>query len=201
MAVAFLFTFALPAILFSQQLSVPAVRSASAKAAAEFRKSQEALNYNRIDKAIDHLQKGIALDPANLSAYNDLGTIYFNTNQFERAVEAFRRMVQINPDSFRGHLNLAFALFSQQRYAEAEPVARRAFDLNPTDTRGRYLLGASLSLQQKNLGEARTHLSAAAPEMVEARYQLAHLLIDSGELEAGMRQLQIYQTERIRAKR
>src|SRR2546427_13107532 len=102
MTVAYLLT-ALPAVLFSQSAPSPtsdfsvsrssrpvtAARTpaelsscresgTNPKAAVEFRKSQEALDYNLIDKAVSHLQKGIQYAPENLGAYNDLGTIYFN---------------------------------------------------------------------------------------------------------------------------
>lgn len=167
----------------------------SSKAVTQFRRSQESLDYNRIDEAIRHLGKGIQLDPSNVNAYNDLGTIYFNINEPQKAIEAFSKMIELEPHCFRGYLNLAFTLFSQKRYSEAETAARRALDLSDADERARYLLGSSLAQQGKNLPEAIEHLTAAAPMMVEARFQLAHVLIDMGELERGMREMQLYSIE------
>ncbi len=173
---------------------------AFAKAATEFRKSQNALENHEIDKAIRHLHKGIQLDPCNANAYNDLGTIYFNTNVPAKALEAFSRMVEIDPQSFRGHLNIAFVHFSAEHFSEAEQAARLALRLEASDARARYLLGASLVAQKKNPDEARVHLGFAAPEMVEARYQLAQLLINMGDLERGMKEMQRYSIESRRSR-
>jgi tetratricopeptide (TPR) repeat protein len=182
-------------LVAAMNLVLLAQQPQAGSAAKEFRKSQEALDYNRIDEAVRHLKKGIALDPKNVDAYNDLGTIYFNTNEPEKAVEAFTKMIELDPRCFRGYLNLAFVFFSQQRYGDAEPAARRAVQLAPSDSRARYLLGASLALGSKKLIEAKEHLSIAAPEMVEARFRLAHVLIDLGDLESGMKEMQLYSIE------
>jgi tetratricopeptide (TPR) repeat protein len=167
-------------------------REVPPKAAAEFRKSQEAFSENRIDKAVKHLRNGIALDPGNTDAYNDLGVIYFNTNEPAKALEAFSAMIEIDPDCFRAYVNMAFLLNQQQRYAEAERVARRAVDLRKLDSKARYLLGMALASQRKNLQEAEENLGAAATEVAEARLELSRLLMEKGELDRAMKELQIF---------
>lgn len=73
-----------------------AARQVPSKAASEFRKSQEAFNEGKIDKAVQHLRNGIAIDPGNTDAYNDLGVIYYNINQPEKAIRS-STMIEIDP--------------------------------------------------------------------------------------------------------
>ncbi|MBL8175091.1 MAG: tetratricopeptide repeat protein [Bryobacterales bacterium] len=171
-------------------------RQVPPKAAAEFRKSQSAFDDGKIDKALQHLRNGIALDPGNTDAYNDLGVIYFNINQPERAIEAFSTMIEIEPDCFRAHVNLAYTLNAQQRYKEAERIARRGVELKKMDLKIRYMLGMALSAQRKNLDEAADNLSMAAEEFPEARLELSRMLVEKGEFDRAMQELQRFTQER-----
>ncbi len=173
-----------------------AARQVPAKAASEFRKSQEAFNDGKIDKAVQHLRNGIAIDPGNTDAYNDLGVIYYNINQPEKAIEAFSTMIEIDPDCFRAYVNLAFTLNAQQRYKESERVARRGLDLKKLDLKIRYLLGVSLASQRKNLEEAADNLTMAADEFPEARLELSRMFVEKGEFDRAMQELQRFTQER-----
>ena len=171
-------------------------RQVPAKAAAEFRKSQEAFNEGKIDKAVQYLRNGIALDPGNTDAYNDLGVIYFNINEAEKAIEAFSTMIEIDPDCFRAHVNLAYTLNIQQRYKEAELIARRGVELKKMDMKIRYMLGMALAAQRKNLDEAADNLSVAADEFPEARLELSRMLVEKGDFDRAMHELQRFTQER-----
>lgn len=137
-------------------------REVPAKAAAEFRKAQQAMEEGKIDRAVKLLRNGIALDPSNTDAYNDLGVIYFNLREPEKALDAFSSMIEIDPRCFRAYVNVAFILNSQQRFQDAERAARNAIDLlKKMDLKARYLLGVALASQKKNLDEAAENLSIA----------------------------------------
>lgn len=169
-----------------------AAREGNPKAAIEFRKSQEAFNDGRLDKAIQYLRNGIALDPSNTDAYNDLGVIYANSNQPLKALEAFSAMVEIDPQCFRGYINLAYLLQAQQRYPDAERAARRAVDLRKMDLKARYLLGISLAAQKKNMEEAMENLAASAEEFPDAHLEMSRILIEQGQFDRAMRELQTF---------
>lgn len=186
------FVFAATLMPAQQALTTGDSRKVPAKAAAEFRKSQSAFADNKIDKAIRYLLNGIAIDPENAEAYNDLGVIYFNTNESLKAIDAFSSMVKIDPQSFRGYVNLAFLLVSQQRYTESEKAARRAVELRGEDSKARYLLGVSLAFQKKNAAEAEQLLTSAADDVAEARLELSRLLIEKGDFDRGMKELQLF---------
>lgn len=202
---AFLLPFFCAAAFAGQESRVSQTRSLEAKAetrqvppkaAAEFRKSQEAFDNGKIDKAIQYLRNGIALDPGNTDAYNDLGVIYFNMNHAEKAIEAFSTMIEIEPDCFRAHVNLAYTLNAQQRYKEAERIARRGVELKKMDLKVRYMLGMALAAQRKNLDEAADNLSMAADEFPEARLELSRMLVEKGDFDRAMHELQRFTQER-----
>lgn len=153
------------------------------KAAVEFKKSLDALETGKIDKAIRHLRAGLAIDPTNADAYNDLGVIYFNTAQPALAIEAFTSMVAVDPSSFRGHVNLAYAFQLDRRYADSERSALRALEIQPDDPKAHFLLGLALSGQQKQLAAAVRHLALAVKEFPEARTEITRL-----RTQAGLRQ-------------
>lgn len=173
----------------------PAARSqreVPPKAAAEFRKSREAFELGQIDKAIRYLRSGIALDPANTDAYNDLGVIYYNLNQMDKAIESFAAMVEIDPHCFRGFVNMSFLFHALHRDADAERAARKAIDLQKSDIRARYLLGASLAAQNKNLDEALENLRTSSGEFPDAHLEISRILIQQGDFENAMQSLQTF---------
>ncbi len=171
-------------------------RQVPAKAAEEFRKSREAQRNGNLDQALHHLRRVVALDPGNMDAYNELGVLYYSSNQPGKAIEAFSTMIAIDPRSFRAHVNLALALNAQQRYQEAEKVARSGLALRKMDLKMRYLLGMALASQRKNLDEAADNLSMAAEEYPEARLELSRMLVETGDFERAMRELQRFTEDR-----
>ena len=169
-----------------------AEREVPAKAAAEFRKSRNAFDEGNIDKAVKYLRNGLALDPANTDAYNDLGVIYYNLNQPDKAIEAFAAMIEIDSHSFRGFLNLSFVYHSLHRSEDAERMARKAIDLQRSDIRARYLLGISLASQHRNSDEALENLRAAAPEFPDVHLEISRMLIEKGDFEHAMESLNTF---------
>ena len=48
---------------------------------------------------IDVLKKETARDPNNVSAWTQLGNLYFDTDQFEKAIEAYRQSLKLDPQN------------------------------------------------------------------------------------------------------
>ena len=170
-------------VLLLQAQSPEVARRVPPKAAAEFRKSLAALEEGKIDKAIRHLEAGLAIDPSNSDAYNDLGVIYFNTNRPDKAIEAFTQMVAADPRSFRGYLNLAYAFNLRKQYPESERAARRALEIRTAEAQAHYLLGLALSAQRRNPEEALQHFEISAAEFPDSRGEISR--IRAQELQAS----------------
>ncbi len=50
-------------------------------------------------RQLDALVKETAQNPKNVSAWTDLGNLYFDTNQFEKAIWAYKKSLELKPDN------------------------------------------------------------------------------------------------------
>jgi tetratricopeptide (TPR) repeat protein len=84
-------------------------------------------------EAKETLEKVIALDNTNITAYNYLGILYRNEGRFKDAKKAYEQALEIDPDYAYAHLNLGIlydlylldapkALKNYQRYQELTPT-------------------------------------------------------------------------------
>ena len=64
------------------------------------------------------------------------------------------------------------------------------------DLKIRYMLGMALSSQRKNLDEAADNLSMAAEQFPEARLELSRMLVEKGDFDRAMQELQRFTQER-----
>ncbi|MCC6342222.1 MAG: hypothetical protein IT166_08490 [Bryobacterales bacterium] len=98
----------------------------------------------------------------------------------------------VDPSRQRAYVNTAKIRNSQQRFAEAEQAARQAVELRKLDARARFELGVALAGQRRNLEEAKDNLRMAAAEIPEAHLELSRLLLEEGDFELAMRELQAF---------
>ena len=61
-------------------------------------------------RAEELLQRAVALDPADASAWSDLGVILVRRGQLPRGIEAIQRSLALDPQNAEAHRNLAVAL-------------------------------------------------------------------------------------------
>jgi len=107
------------------------------KAEAEFRKALSDLAYqnrelpyfnlarlcvlqNRLDEALDNIQKSIQIKPRLAMAYNLQGQIYEKRNKFDDAVTSYEAAVKIVPDDVLFNYNLAVAYFKNGEYSRSK---------------------------------------------------------------------------------
>jgi tetratricopeptide (TPR) repeat protein len=98
----------------------------------------------RVDEAIPHFEKAVALDPANGDAHGNLGRAYTAGQRFEQAIPHFEKALERNPGSAELHSQLGLALANRNRAAEAIPHLERALAISPGLVEARYYLGAAL---------------------------------------------------------
>ena len=122
----------------------------------------------------DHLKEGrnaLALreflvaeqhDPLNPEIHNALGEAYFAQGKRATAEEHYRRALELNPDYHDARLSLSVVYIVEERYAEASAECQKLIDdpTFPAPWRALANLGFA-ELQQKNLIEARKHLTLA----------------------------------------
>src|SRR5579863_9278897 len=107
----------------------------------------------RYRSGVSQLERGLALNPKDLSALCLLGWCYSHLHEYQRAFEAFDRALQVSPYSAYARLNIGEALFSLERYQEAADSISRALRMEPKYgeiARHRKLLGLAYAQLGKN---------------------------------------------------
>ena len=87
--------------------------------------------WRRYGAGVSQLERGLALNPKDLSALCLLGWCYCHLHEYQRAFEAFDRALQVSPDCAYARLNIGEALFSLERYQEAADSISRALRMEP----------------------------------------------------------------------
>ena len=97
-----------------------------------------------IGKAIQLVQKAIALDETNVEAHALLGFLYSMTRQYDKAVTQAEKAVAVNPNSAYGHFIMGKTLYFAGRVEESIPEYKKAIRLNPIPPNNRlWSLGLS----------------------------------------------------------
>lgn len=88
----------------------------------------------------DHLlQKVVELDPANHSAFNNLGFIQHNHyRNFDKAREFFKKAIEIKPDGYEYYMNLGGTYVAMNESDEAIKHSEKALELNPDCTKAKW---------------------------------------------------------------
>ena len=73
----------------------------------------------RLDEAIDHYRRAIALQPAYAPAYNNLGAALHAKGRHEEAIAMYQQALGLRPDYPQAHYNLGNALNDAGRPGEA----------------------------------------------------------------------------------
>jgi serine protease Do len=84
---------------------------------------------NDLPGAIAALDRVVSLDPNNIQAFNDRGTLYLKQRDYLAAIADFRQTVQIDPNFAEGYYNQAIANFRRANPDEAKANFRKAATL------------------------------------------------------------------------
>ena len=141
-------------LVSAAELSVPEA------AMTEYQRAQECLQKRDVECASAHLKAAVEIAPQFAVAWNNLGTIAYQTRQYELAEERFRESLKQDPDLYSPLVNLGGTLLSQRRYQEALSVNVQAVKAMPDDPLAHSQLGQSYYWMDQ-LEEAERHLRQA----------------------------------------
>jgi tetratricopeptide (TPR) repeat protein len=99
--------------------------------------SQLGAIYSRMqqyDKAIEHHQKAIDIDPLDSDSFDYLGWTYWTLKEWEAAADAWKKVVEIQPENARGYQFLGCVLGILGRTEEEWEFYRRAAELTPVQS-------------------------------------------------------------------
>jgi len=126
----------------------------------EYQEAQKKLGRRDIEAAEQHLLKAVEIAPNYGEAWNNLGTIAYQTQRYPRAEEMFRRALETDDTLYAPLVNLGGVLLNLGQFAEAEHFNRHAVLKQPGDALAHSQLGMNL-LALGRLDQAEKHLREA----------------------------------------
>jgi tetratricopeptide (TPR) repeat protein len=152
------------------------------------------------DRAIDYLQKVLAITPDHAMAQYNLGTAYLMKNDFQQAEFWLNKVIEASPKYIAAHLKLGQAYMADKKPEKAAPHFQTAISfyenaLKETSSgKIRSGLQASLAEIQYSAGElqkAKENLSQAIqqdPQKPSLHYNLAQVYEGLNDQEAAIRE-------------
>ena len=137
------------------QLAIPS------KAQHDYEEAHKALARHDPDTAARRLEEAVALAPQFAEAWNELGTIAYQTQKYSRAEECFRQALQQDSQAYEPLVNLGGVLVTVHRADEAMEYNAMAVAMRPHDALANSQLGMNyfelgdLDLSVKHLERAR----------------------------------------------
>jgi tetratricopeptide (TPR) repeat protein len=139
----------------------------------------------RVEEAITHFEKALAINPRHAEASINLGTVLAVLGRHEEAIPRFQAAIAIKPDSAEAHKSLAKVLDEIGRYGDAAEHYEKVLARFPHDAEARTGLGDVLHRldrpdeaieQYENAVERYEKVLALRPNDAEARTGLGDVL-------------------------
>jgi tetratricopeptide (TPR) repeat protein len=127
----------------------------------QYQQARKDLERHDPEAAAKRLEDAVAMAPRFSMAWNELGTIAYQTRKFDRAEECFRQALQQDPGAFEPLVNLGGVLVAVHKLDEAADYNLRAVLARPNDALANSQLGLTyfelqrMDLAQKYLERAR----------------------------------------------
>ncbi|HTS17363.1 MAG TPA: tetratricopeptide repeat protein [Verrucomicrobiae bacterium] len=136
----------------------------------------------RVDEAIGHYRKALAVNPEAAEAHVDLGVALIAAGRESEAVGEFEQAIRIKPDLAGAHVNLGLLLVRAGKTEEAIGQFEEAVRIDPEYAEGQEELGNAL-LMTGRASEAVGHFAQAVrvnPEDDQAQIGLGSALTMTG---------------------
>jgi Flp pilus assembly protein TadD len=111
----------------------------------------------RIDEAVPHFERAIALDPQNAAHHLQLGAALAQLQHWQDAVQSLRRAQQLQPTDSGTAYELARALHSNRDHAAAVDEYRKVIGLDPNDASVRIALAESYEAMDRRQDAAAAY--------------------------------------------
>jgi tetratricopeptide (TPR) repeat protein len=137
------------------QLAIPS------KAQHDYDEAHKELARHNPDAATRRLEEAVGLAPQFAEAWNELGTIAYQTQKYARAEECFRKALKQDSQAFEPLVNLGGVLVTVHRADEAMEYNAMAVAMRPSDALAQSQLGMNyfelgdLDLSARHLERAR----------------------------------------------
>ncbi|HEY1336949.1 MAG TPA: tetratricopeptide repeat protein [Bryobacteraceae bacterium] len=124
------------------------------KAVREYEDAQKDLEKHQTAAAVKHLEAAVEIAPQFSGAWNNLGTIAYQTRKFLRAEECFRKALKQDPEAYEPLVNLGGVLINLRKLDEAMEYNLHAVLVRPNDALANSQLGMTyFELKRPDLAE------------------------------------------------
>jgi tetratricopeptide (TPR) repeat protein len=113
----------------------------------EFDKANQLVTKGNWQRAIERLNKAIAIYPQYAQAYNNLGVAYGHLGDRVRNIEALQKAISLNDHFAAAYLNLARVAIVDRDFPQAEVLLNKATAIDPADPQ---ILGALANMELLN---------------------------------------------------
>jgi tetratricopeptide (TPR) repeat protein len=151
---------------------------------------------SRYAAAVDGFQHVLALDPAYVKAYDNLGLALEALDRYDEAIKSYQEALRLDRErparSPWPAMNLGILLTRLDRFDEAEPLLRESVRVDARFASARYQLGLLLE-KTGRAAEAIAELTEAAAldaHYAEPHYALARLHRRAGETARADKELE-----------
>ena len=120
------------------------------------------LSQNRLDQALELIDKALDIDAGNQQARRLRGLVLFEMEDYRRAGEELWQFASCHPDSVSTHCRLADALLNSGDFEEAIDVAKHLIDIDPAHSHAHYVCGRAL-IELGHPGDAIVALNELLP--------------------------------------
>lgn len=103
---------------------------------------------------IDGLKEIVKKDPKNLSAWVELGNLYFDSNQPEEAIKAYTEYLKLKPDNADVRTDLGIMYRNTGQIDKAIDEFRKAAQIDSKHVNSRYNLGLVLLHDKREMKAA-----------------------------------------------
>jgi cytochrome c-type biogenesis protein CcmH/NrfG len=103
---------------------------------------------------VDALKEIVKKDPKNLSAWIELGNLYFDSNQPQDAIKAYTEYLKIKPDNADVRTDLGIMYRNAGETDKAIEEFKKAAQLDPKHVNSRYNLGLVLLHDKRDMKAA-----------------------------------------------
>jgi cytochrome c-type biogenesis protein CcmH/NrfG len=103
---------------------------------------------------IQTLKEIVKKDPRNLSAWVELGNLYFDSDQPQEAIEAYRQYLAIKPDNPDVRTDMGIMYKKLGQFDKALEEFRKSAQSDPKHANSRYNIGVVLLHDKQDIGGA-----------------------------------------------
>ena len=145
----------------------------------QYEKGRKAEQEGKLQEAIEHYNKALAIAPTMYFARNNLGSLCVEAQRFAEAETEFRKVISENPADANAYFNLANVYLLTNRLNEAAGSIDEGLKRQPQSGFGEFLMGSVL-IREGNAREAEKRFRLALnddPGLTNAHLALVNLYV------------------------